>query len=181
MGRPPKRLSLLQGNLTKRQIEMREQGEKSVSVDAKMKKSRMVREDKEASKHFNRVVKMLGAVEMADGLCENVINRYCMLLAKMERLEQSTERTRTALDELEERKEEMDFPEYIKALMNLTASITAGERLGAKVRDQLLAIERENMMTLQGKLRAVPKKAEKPAEEGSGLDAYRSRWGMNSA
>ena len=181
MGRPPKRLQLLQGNLTKRQIETREKGEKSLSVDAKMKKSKMVREDKEASKHFNRVVKMLGAVEMADGLCENVINRYCLLLAKMERLEQETERTHAAMDELAERKGEMDFPDYMKALTNLMKSATAGERLGAKVRDQLLAIERENLMTLQGKLRAVPKKAEKPAEEESGLAAYRNRWGMNSA
>ena len=44
----------------------------------------------------------------------------------------------------------------------------------AKLRDQLLLIERENLMTVQGKLRAVPKRVEKQL---TGIAAYKAKMG----
>ncbi len=175
-GRPAKHLTLVEGHLTKRQIDARKKGQEQVSAKSKMKKSKEVASNKTASMHFNRLRALYTDIDMCDGLCENTINRYCLMLANLAETETTKEKIVGMIRELEEKKPDLDFLDYITAAGKLTDSYAKCERSAAKIRDQLLAIEKESLLTMQGKLRAVPKKQE-DKKEVSGFAAYRQKYG----
>lgn len=175
-GRPPKHLSVVDGHLSNEDKKARAEGEKNLTAKSKMKKSADVRKNKAASGHFNRLTKLYGEIGLCDALCENTINRYCLLLARLSEVGDLSTMAEESITELRERRDEMEATDYFATLTKMTQNITALERAAAKVRDQLLAIERENLLTIQGKLRAVPKKAEKPKAKG-GIASYREKYG----
>ena len=155
MARPPKALAQVEGHLTKAQRETRENAEKQLSSDEKIEMSAAVKKSKVAKDLFKRVTD--------DAFYEPVINRYCVMTAECETLEHDLQRTEELLDTLEDRREDMEFTDYVQyagQLMATKQKITAGLD---KKRAMLLQIEKENVMTVMGKLRAVPKKA--PEEE----------------
>lgn len=181
MGRPPKHLELVEGHLTKEQKETRANGEKALTAKAKMQKSLEVKANKRASAHFDRLNKLYKEIGICDGLCENTINRYCLMLAKMAELVELSAKVAESMDELREGRGDMEADVYYDTLNKLGQNYVSLERATAKVRDQLLAIERENLLTIQGKLRAVPKQPEKAkAKVTSGYGAYRDRYGGDS-
>lgn len=180
MGRPPKRIELIEGHITRAEKQARVNGEDKLQVKQKMRKSKAVKDDPVANSYYNRLVSLYREIDMADAMTENVINRYCVLLARLGDIERLGDKLRNALDEMEERKDELEYTEYIKQVVALAKAAVSNEKAVAKIRDQLLAIEKENLMTIQGKLRAVPKKPEKK-EQKSGFAAYNDRWRNSSA
>lgn len=163
MARPPKALAQVEGHLTKAQRETRENAEKQLSSDEKIEMSAAVKKSKVAKDLFKRVTGLLDSIGMNDAFYEPVINRYCVMTAECETLEHDLQRTEELLDTLEDRREDMEFTDYVQyagQLMATKQKITAGLD---KKRAMLLQIEKENVMTVMGKLRAVPKKA--PEEE----------------
>lgn len=175
MPTPPKPLSLVTGHRTKAEKTVRAQGEAALKTDEKIKPSVAVRADPDALKYFKRLVKLYEKIDMNEAFYENTINRYCILLAEHDQLITARSNTAAMLDEIVEHKADMDFLTFIEQIKDANGVLLAHDRAIAKKRDQLLAIEKESLMTVQGKLRAVPKKPKD--EQPSGIAAYRQRRG----
>ena len=171
----PKPLSLVQGHRTNAEIAARAAGEKALTTSEKMQMPRIVKGNKNAETHWRRLVKVLGSVGMNEAFYENVLGRYCILLAEHDQLTLELAIRQAAVDEIRERRDEMEFADYIDRLQTFSGMVDATHRQIAKKRDQLLAIEKENLLTVQGKLRAIPKKPEE--KKPSGIQAFRQARG----
>lgn len=175
MPTPPKPLSLVQGHRTKAEKAVREQGEAALATDEKIKPSDAVKKNKDAMKYFKRLINLYDGIKMNEAFYENTVNRYCILLAEHDSAVKDRERIERNIEKLEERESEMEFKDYIHEANGLEEALRSADRILAKRRDQLLSIEKENLLTVQGKLRAVPKKPEN--KKPSGIAAYRQRRG----
>jgi hypothetical protein len=175
MPRPPKPLSLVTGHLTDAEKAVRAQGEADLRTDEKIKPSAAVRENKDAMKYFKRLINLYDGIEMNEAFYENTINRYCILLAEHDSAVKDRERIERNIERLEERESEMEFKDYIHEANGLEDALRSADRILAKRRDQLLSIEKENLLTVVGRLRAVPKRSEE--KKPSGIAAYRQRRG----
>ena len=71
------------------------------------------------------------------------------------------EKIQQTWQELDDKKSEIEFLEYARLSSDFHKMSISIERALAKKRDQLLSIEKENLLTIQGKMRAIPKKVEK--------------------
>ncbi len=167
----PKPLSLVQGHRTKAEIQARAANEKALSTEEKMRMPDSVKADKAAAAHWRRIVKVLGTVGMNEAFYENVLGRYCILLAEHDQLIAERAQRQNGVDDLRARKDELDASEYFELLTAATRLVDSVDKQIAKKRDQLLSIEKENLLTVQGKLRAIPKKPEE--KKPSGIEAFR--------
>lgn len=160
---------------TKVELKLREQGEKSLSTDTKIKERKEVRENKVAHKEFKRIEKLLENIEKNDAIYEAVINRYCLLQAECYDLEERREECYNLIFELKEEQKELmeelkeredieelkDYKlEYAKSIAKMIASMLSIDSHIQSKRKMLLDIEKENVMTIASALRSIPKKAE---------------------
>lgn len=169
-GRPPKKLELIEGHLTKAQIAQRQTAEKALAGGLQFVMSREVRRNRVARKHFERLEEIYKDLDVCDAAFENVINRYCMMLYEHAQLQEQLHAEFAVRKDLLKRREEMGIPEFLEKITECSGRVIALERALAKKREQLLAIERENLLTAQSKLRAVPRK--KPEKKPTGIEAY---------
>lgn len=168
MGRPAKTTDVIlnekKAHRTKKELETRKNGEKSVLTGEKMRESKAVKANEKAHAHFGRVRKLMGAIGRDDAIHENVINRYCLLLAEADDLEIERaglmEKQADARARYEDR--EMPFEEWIDLDKMCFDQIMKTDAALDKKRQMLFNIERENLMTVSSGMRAVPKK---PQEE----------------
>ena len=165
MGRPSKPLVLIKGHRTEAEKEIRKKAEESMLTKQPMKEWKPVRDDESAHRHFIRIRKLLRGIDKDDALYEQVINRYCTLLSECEAYEDKTAKLHGLFDDLEDRKDEMEFTAYMKSALDLTKAIQKNDSLLQTKRKMLLDIEKENIMTIASQLRSVPKKAPDEAEE----------------
>jgi hypothetical protein len=161
-GRPPKTLTLVKGHLTNEQKEIREKTEKSLVTSYPMKTWKKTRENVTAKKHFNKIKRAFAKIELDDICFEAVLNRYCIILGECEEVETTRSALFGGARYLAEHEEEYDPLTYAAELGRIADRISACDRALAKKRDMMLSIERENIMTVNAKLRAVPKK---PADD----------------
>lgn len=153
-GRPPKALGLVTGHLTNAQKEARAEAEKSMATGKPMKKWPKTKENPLANKLFGKLAAAYTAIGMNDAMHEAVLNRYCIITAECEALETRQEALRAA--------QENQDAEKTAQLESAIAKIDAALNVR---RNMLLAIERENLLTIASKLRAVPKKPQESEEE----------------
>jgi phage terminase small subunit len=90
-GRPSKPVQLikLEGNKdhrTKKELDFREKAEKALYTGTKFKESPAVKSDPVAHKEFLRLKKLYKDIEYIDGLDEQIINRYCLLVSQEHQL-----------------------------------------------------------------------------------------------
>lgn len=90
-GRPSKPVQLikLEGNKdrrTKTELEFREKAEKALYTGTTFKESPAVKADPIAHKEFLRLKKLYKNIQYVDGLDEQMINRYCLLISQEQRL-----------------------------------------------------------------------------------------------
>lgn len=157
---------------TKAELKIREEGEKSLSTEIKLKERKEVRQNKEAHKEFKRIQKLLKNIDKDDAIYEAVINRYCLLQAECFDLEERREEFYKLIFELkaemvsETNKMDCDEDirtyklEYTKAISKMMSSMLAIDKQTATKRKMLLDIEKENVMTIASALRSIPKKVE---------------------
>jgi len=157
MARLPKTADTAQGHRTKKELELRKQGEAKLRSNRTQHMSEAVQSDPVATKYYLRLVELYDDIDMNEGFFENCINRYCLLLSDHDRLTK-------LLNEAYEL-------ETSKETLQLISSI---ERQISKIRDQLLSIEKENLLTVNSKLRAVPKKPEQV--EVSPLEQFKRKY-----
>lgn len=156
-----KPLALVQGHRTKAEIRLRSENEQALHTSECCRPSKEVKEDADALRYYKRLIKILSSVDLNEAFYENVLNRYCLLLAEQKKLVDEKEKIQQTWQELDDKKSEIEFLEYARLSSDFHKMSISIERALAKKRDQLLSIEKENLLTIQGKMRAIPKKVEK--------------------
>lgn len=175
MRKPSMPLSLVQGkHLTKKEKEVRGEAEAGLVTGEPLQCWKETKDNPIAYKHYVRLARLFKIIGKHDALIENVLNRYCVLLADCADAEKEDARLHRMADRLEERSGDMDFSDYIRQALQVEKAIGMNQaRLNTK-RKMLLDIERENLMTLAAQMRSIPKK---PKEEAapSGVAAFSKR------
>lgn len=158
---------------TKAELKLREEGEKALSTETKMKERKEVKQNKVAHKEFKRIQKLLENIDKDDAIYEAVINRYCLLQAECYDLEERREEfyklifelkkeSKEITEEMETNEEVLTYKlEYAKEIAKMMSSMLAIDKQIASKRKMLLDIEKENVMTIASALRSIPKKEEK--------------------
>lgn len=165
MPTPPKpaKLIALEGksHRTKKELRDREKSEAALLTGKILKETEEVKNNEIAHKEFLRIKKLLRSIEKNDDLYGSTINRYCLLLAECSDFEKKREVIFERQKELEKRKDDMEFSEYINLQNDLIKSMLALDKQVQAKRKMLLDIEKENVMTIAASLRSIPKKTEK--------------------
>lgn len=165
MPTPPKPAKLIaiegKSHRTKKELREREKAEAALLTGKTLKETEEVKNNKIAHKEFLRIRKLLQSIEKNDDLYGSTINRYCLLLAECTEFEEKREMIFSRQKELEERKDDMEFSEYINLQNDLVKSMLALDKQVQSKRKMLLDIEKENVMTIAASLRSIPKKTEK--------------------
>ena len=156
MPRPSKSADATTGHRTKKELTPRKKEEEALKSPHKISMSESVKNDPIAVRYFLQVVDQLDAIDINEAFFENVINRYCLLLAEHDRLVEVYRRLLVTADE-----------ETIKEVNAMGRNINT-------IRNQLLAIEKENLLTMQSKLRAIPKTQEEM--EVSPLERFKQKY-----
>jgi len=83
-GSKPVQLLKLEGksHRTKAELEHREKSEKSLYTGIDFKESTAVKSDTVAHKEFLRLKKLYNNIQYVDGLDEQIINRYCLMVSE---------------------------------------------------------------------------------------------------
>lgn len=175
MPTPPKPFSVLKSegksHRTKKELKLREQGEKALSTGTALKARSEVKKNKIANKEFKRINELLKKIEKNDAIYEAVINRYCLIYAEcidfedkknklyelVEKLENQFEESKGYLEQEDLAKETRRFAKSISEIMG--SIVDLDKQLQPK-RKMLLDIEKENIMTIASALRVIPKKPE---------------------
>jgi len=156
-GRPSKPVQLikLEGNKdhrTKAELEHREKAEKSLYTGTTFKESPAVKADPVAHREFLRLKKLYKSIQYVDGLDEQIINRYCMLISQEQALAKMMERMRQDIGEVEDVQDRLRIYESIAGVTDKTM----------KTREMLLKIEDRLFLNPTGRIKSIPKQ---PAEE----------------
>ena len=111
-GRPSKPVQLIKlegkSHRTKAELEHREKMEKALYTGTTFRESPAVRADPVAHREFLRLKKLYKNIQFVDGLDEQMINRYCLLISQERKLMESDDflalhKTREMILKLEDR------------------------------------------------------------------------------
>lgn len=164
MGRPAKTKNIIdfegKSHRTKEELEIRERAEEALLSKIKFKEKKGVKDNPVAHKEFLRIKKLFVAIEKNDGLYENAVNRYCQLFAECQDFENRREFFFEDLNQLRKEFEDknIDFLTYDDKRSRLTGHIIALDKQVMQKRNMMLALEKENVMTIAAALRSIPKK-----------------------
>ncbi len=194
-GRPSKPVSTNKKHLTNAEKEQRLKFENALLSGHKITERARVKADKTAHGEFKRVVGLLRAIGKDDGLYSEQMNRYAELFSECEFYKELSAELRAELDDLSELCAEMrtaarryadefedneniaDLLEQLGELIGKRAVILrqlsdADTKIKQK-REAMLAIERENCMTVSAALRTIPKDVCKDENDDELLRALR--------
>lgn len=148
---------------TKKELANRKAAEQSVLTGTKIKEQKDVKENAVAHTEFKRLIKLLNSIGKNDAIYEQSINRYCMLLAECQDYQDRIQELNLRMSELRHDKEELGSELYYQLLLETQKTILSIDRQLQAKRNMLLALEKENIMTIASALRSIPKKAEAKA------------------
>lgn len=168
-GRPPKSAAVLQlegiTHKTRQELDLRRQQEEAMLTGEAMKENKYVRENQSAHNVFLRLRALLRKVGKDDAIYEMSVNRYALLTAECEESQARRERLEAVIERLHDREDEYEkYSDYIKDVLAAEKQISAVDQALTKKRDQLLAIEKESLLTVASALRNIQKK---PKEQDS--------------
>lgn len=177
MARPSKPVSVLvaegKSHRTKAELASREQQEKSMLTGTSLSERKEVRSNPTAHAEFRRIVKLMSAIGKNDALYSASVNTYCQLYAEIRDAEIRRACLAALLDRTCAMTERADNLEQVEKMLSqvtrLSKEINALEAGVDKKRRLMLAIDKENVMTVSAALRAIPKKP--PNENNPLLDA----------
>lgn len=171
MSRTPKTAEILENekksHKSAKEIEDRKEVEKSLLTGIKIRKFKEVKKNKIANSEFNRVQKLLEAIEKNDDLYSNVINRYCILKAECEDFENKRESFYLQIEKLEEEYDSgnIEPKEYFRLVNAIQRNVVDMDKQIQNKRKMMFDIEKENLMTVAAALRSVPKAASTKDDE----------------
>lgn len=162
MGRPSKPTKVItmekKSHRTKKEIATRKANEAATLSGFPLKEAADTKADEVAHKTFRTLKRLFKAIEKDDAIYSNTVNRYCMISAEVERLQEDRSRTEKMIQDSEGECEPKDFIEMMKLLMSIDRELK-------NKRQQLFAIEKESCMTIASALRSIPKKSENNTSE----------------
>lgn len=173
-GRPGKPVQLikLEGNKdrrTKAELEYREKFEKSLYTGTTFKESPAVKADPVAHKEFLRLKKLYKHIQYVDGLDEQIVNRYCLMVSQESALRDALADLQKSLDECE------SIEDRLLVYDNISKISTKLE----KVRDMLLKLEDRLFLNPTARIKAIPKKPPEEKKE-SPMAQFLNRRGANA-
>ncbi len=176
MARPSKSFSVVEGHRTKDELKDRRDAEKAMLTGVPIKMQFTQKGHKTAAKEFKRIVDLLAKVKKDDDIYGEIINTYCLLVEECEQISDIREQFIHSKEELKAdyeagktgnpNKDGMKATEYYRLLADLSKSIINCDKQLMAKRKMILDISKENLMTAQSALRAVPKKAEEKKKTG---------------
>lgn len=173
-GRPSKPVQLLKlegkSHRTKAELEHREKAEKSLYTGTTFKESPAVKADPIAHREFLRLKKLYKTIQYVDGLDEQIINRYCLLISQEQALAKMTERMRQDIDEIDDVKDRLRIYESIAGVTDKVM----------KTREMLLKLEDRMFLNPTARIKSVPKSPPEEKKE-SPMAQFMKRRGGNGA
>lgn len=171
MARPAKTAGVIKAegksHRTKAELEARENAEQAVLSGKPLFERSEVGSNKTAHKEFLRVSKLMTKIGKNDALYSSGINTYCELYAEITELEEDIRHIKELAEALEEKfkkLENLDFEQvmsFTKQIIKLQSQkVTLGAAIDRK-RNIMLAIDKENVMTISAALRSIPKTPQK--------------------
>lgn len=162
VARPSKPVSVLKAegrsHRTKKELAARERGENELLTGKRLHEFQETKEDAVAHAEFLRVSKLLKVIGKNDDLYANSINRYCSLHSEIVGLRQQYDFVSDQMRELEGRREAFwDVQDYFAMLTKLQKSLLDIDKQVQAKRSMMLALEKENLLTIASALRSVPK------------------------
>ena len=163
MPTPPKPVILMTGHISNEEKGIRSAAEQEVLTGERFVEWPEVKRNKIAHKHFKRLSGLYEKIEKNDALIEPVINRYCILQAECAAFEADDKRLRERMEQLDDRRDDMEYPEYLRLALELEKQIERNDGKLQTKRKMLLDIEKETLMTLKAQMASIPKKtADRP-------------------
>lgn len=176
MGRPSKPVLTIQGHRTKDELANRRDAEAAMLTHIPMKMQFPQKKHKVAAKEFKRIKALLATIGKDDALYEQIINTHCLLVEECEGIQEIKAQFVASKEELQEDfqenktgnpdKDGISVAEYYRLLTKLSQSIINCDKQLMAKRKMLLDIDKENVMTVQSALRAIPKKSEEKKKTG---------------
>jgi phage terminase small subunit len=155
-GRPSKPTQLLaiegRSHRTKKEMEHRKKAEKSLYTGTTFRESPATKADPIAHREFLRLKKLYKKIEYVDGLDEQIINRYCMLISQEQALAKMMSRMREDIDLFEDPLDRIRIYESISGMTDKTM----------KTRDMLIKLEDRLFLNPTARIKSIPKN---PSEE----------------
>ena len=169
VGRPSKPAAVIEAegksHRTKAELECRKAAEDAVLSHEPLFERVEVRRNKLAHAEFKRVAKLMGAIGKNDALYSSGLNTYCLLYAEIAELEEEKGRIRAMIDKLSDKAEAVcDAEELVQAMKAIDKMLGKVLSIGTTIdqkRRLMLAIDKENVMTVSAALRSIPKTPEK--------------------
>ena len=169
MGRPSKPVAVIEAegksHRTKAELECRKAAEDAVLSHEPLFERAEVRRNKLAHAEFKRVAKLMDAIGKNDALYSSGLNTYCLLYAEIAELEEEKNRIRAMIDKLSDKAEAVcDAEELVQAMKVIEKMLGKVLSIGTTIdqkRRLMLAIDKENVMTVSAALRSIPKTPEK--------------------
>jgi P27 family predicted phage terminase small subunit len=163
-GSKPVQLIQLEGksHRTKKELEHREKIEKSLYTGMNFKESPAVKKDPIAHKEFLRLKKLYKNIQYVEGLDEQIINRYCLLVSQENSLQEFISKKRS------------DEEVSVDDLIDLYKAIN-------KTRDSLLKLEDRLFLNPTARVKAIPKTPEDDNKKSPMAEFLNRRAGGNHA
>ena len=154
-GRPSKPIQLIKAegksHRTKKEIEQREKAEKSLYTGINFKEQPEVKADPVAHKEFLRLKKLYKNIEYVDGLDQQVINRYCLLVSQEHSINEM-------IKEAELNEEKIELFKQVN-----------------KVREHILKIEDRLFLNPTARVKAIPKTPADDDKKESSMSQFLKR------
>jgi hypothetical protein len=171
MARPSKPVAVLEtekkSHRTKAELEHRKQSEAALLSGAPLYEREEVKKNKVAHNEFIRVCELMRSIGKDDALYSSGINTYCQLYAEISDLKEQKNKIIALAEDLKikfdtivvlEYDDILQFTKQITKLINMQLAISSEID---KKRRLMLAIDKENVMTISAALRSIPKTPEK--------------------
>lgn len=173
-GRPSKPVQLikLEGNKdrrTKAELEHREKMEKALYTGTNFREDPATKADPVAHKEFLRLRKLYKHIQYVDGLDQQIINRYCLMVSEESSLQEQLASMNELLSEIEEPKEKI---ETYRLINNTITKLN-------QTRDMLLKLEDRLFLNPTARVKAIPKTPPDDGKKESPMAQFLKRRGQN--
>ena len=167
-GRPSKPIELVKGHRTKAEIETRKKAEKEMMTGSVLKEGPGVKANRIAHKEFSRLRRLLKEINYNDDLWGTMINTLAKLKGEEAELEELKSKFLKSLEKAEQIELSADnMDTYLRSISEISKSIKSLDTQIMAKRKMALDISKENIMTIQGALRTIPKKPSEKKEESA--------------
>lgn len=171
VARPPKPAAVIEAekksHRTKAELEQRKKGETALLSNTPLYERDEVKKSKVAHTEFLRVAELMQSIGKDDALYSSGLNTYCQLYAEISEMEQQKSEIAILAEKLKEKFDTLpameydDILQFTKQVTKLASmQLSIGSEIDKK-RRLMLAIDKENVMTISAALRSIPKTPEK--------------------